>query len=152
MAEIFYCTLDDVKGVGVSEKKIIQLAAEDGDTSGVLNQANFDSCRKSAAAIINGYCLARYQAKIPFSPVPEILTTIATQLTKYFLYGRKNAVTDQMEKDYAAQIKMLEGISKGVPKLFEDTTGVVSEDSVQFTEKKPEDRAFHPSNIPGWLP
>lgn len=152
MAETFYCELSDLKAVGVSEAKIIKLAAEDKDTSGILNQENFDGCRRSARTMIDGYCMSRYQSKIPFQPVPELIVTIATLLTKFYLYSRKNQVDKQLQKSYDDQILLLKGIAKGVPKLFEDTTGVVSEDSVLFTEKKPEDRAFHPSNIPGYLP
>jgi phage gp36-like protein len=152
MSEVFYCTLDDVKGVGVSEKKIIRLAAEDGDKSGILDQANFDACRRSARSIIDSFCMSKYQVKIPFSPVPTTIITIAALLTKYRLYSRKEAITKTIQEEYDNQIDLLKMISKGTMKLFEDTTGPVSEDSVDFTDKDPTDRKFHPDNIPGYLP
>jgi phage gp36-like protein len=132
MPEIFYCELDDVKGTGVTEEKIIKLSQEKGDQSGVLNQENFDSCRESARSLIDSFCTSKYSRKLPFSPAPEVITLIASQLTKFFLYSRQNALTDDIQKIYDNQIKLLEKVSKGTIKLFEDTTGVVSEDSIQF--------------------
>ena len=151
MAETFYCELADVKGIGLPEATIIKLAAETGHTTGVLNQANFDSCRKSARALIDSFCLANYQAKIPFNPVPETVGTIAASLTKYFLYRRKNALTKELQTDYDNQVSLLKMISKGTIKLYAET-GPVSEDTIQFTDKEPEDRAFHISNLQGYLP
>jgi phage gp36-like protein len=151
MSEVFYCTLADVKGVGVSEKKIIHLAAEDGDKSGIIDQGNFDACRRSARSVIDSFCMSKYQAKIPFSPVPTIIITIAAKLTKFWLYSRKDAISKTIQTTYDKQIALLEKISKGTMKLYEDTTGPVSQDSVDFTDKDPTDRAFHPDNIQGYF-
>jgi phage gp36-like protein len=127
MPETFYCEVEDLKGVGVSEQKLIHLT--NGTDS--INQEIFDSARRSATAQVNGFAMNRYSAK-------------------YYLYPM-SSVPEEIQKAYDNQITLLKMLSNGTFKLEQDDTPV-QEDSVQFTNKKPENRFFHLTNMPGYLP
>lgn len=146
MPEIFYCDILDMKGVGISEQKLIQLT----NGSDAVDQETFDSARRSATAQINGFAMNKYSEKIPFQPVPDAIRTIAAILTAYYLYPR-SSVPEEIENAYDKQVTLLKMLSDGTFKLEQDNTPV-QEDSVQFTNKKPEDRAFHLDNMSGYLP
>jgi phage gp36-like protein len=94
--------------------------------------------------------MTRYSAKIPFNPVPHAIRTIAAILTAYYLYPM-SSVPEEIQKAYDNQITLLKMLSNGTFKLEQDDTPV-QEDSVQFTNKKPENRFFHLTNMPGYLP
>lgn len=143
--EVFYCELADIP---LDQDKIISLCAEK-DDSDILNQENFDGCRRDARSLIDGYAMTRYSKMIPFNPIPAIVKKIAKSLSKYFLYGRKNQVDEDLRKEYDAQIELLEGIQDGTIKLEQDDQPV-AEDSIQFTKKTDEDRVFF--NLPGYMP
>ena len=149
--DVFYCTLEDLTGAGIPEADIITLAAEKGDKSGVLDEANFDACRRAARGVIDGFAMMRYSSMIPFSPVPEAIKTIAICLTKYQLYSRKNSITNTLQTEYDNQISILKSISNGTFKLFGESAPV-QKDSIAFTDVAPEDRKFHSSKITGYLP
>jgi phage gp36-like protein len=146
MPETFYCEIADLKGVGVSEQKLIQLT----NGTDYINQDIFDTARRSATAQVNGFAMTRYSGKIPFNPVPDAIRTIAAILTAYYLYPR-SSVPKEIADAYKEQISILKMLANGTFKLEQDDTPV-TEDSVQFTNKKPEDRAFHLDNMPGYLP
>jgi phage gp36-like protein len=146
MPETYYCEVADMKGVGISEQKLIQLT----NGTDAIDQEVFDSARRSATAQINGFAMNRYTGKIPFNPVPDAIRTIAAILTAYYLYPR-SSVPEEIQKAYEDQISLLKMLSNGTFKLEQDDTPV-TEDTVQFTNKKPEDRAFHLDNMPGYLP
>lgn len=148
MAPHYYCTLDDVKKTGITLPRIIELSND--EKAETVNEENFDGCRKSAADLIDSYCLTRYSARIPFNPVPGVIVTIAAALTKYYLYERKNGVDDKIQKLYDGQIKLLTQISTGIIDLGESGTKV-PQDGVNFTAKKPEDRVSHPANLTGYI-
>lgn len=144
----YYCTIDDVKKTGITMPRIIELSND--SKAETVNEEIFDGCRGSAADLIDSYCLGKYSARIPFDPVPGILVTIAAALTKYFLYERKNAVDDKIQKLYDNQIKQLTQISNGVIDLGESGQKL-PQDGVTFTAKTPEDRVSHPDNLAGYI-
>jgi len=146
MPETFYCEIVDIKGIGVSVQKLITLT---GGTDSI-NQETFDSARRAATAQVNGFAMNRYSGKIPFNPVPDAIRTTAAILTVYYLYPRAS-VPKEISDAYSEQVSILKMLSNGTFKLEQDDTPV-SEDSVQFTDKKPEDRAFHPVNMQGYFP
>jgi phage gp36-like protein len=146
MAEIFYCQLADVIEQGVSEGKIIKLT--DGD--GAVDMDIFNGCRRAAASEVDGYAMVKYSDRIPFQPVPPAIVTIAAILTKYYLYQRKNSVDESLEKLYQQQVDKLKRLAAGTFKIAQDNVEVKS-DGVNFTNKTPTDRAFHPDNIAGYI-
>jgi phage gp36-like protein len=115
-----------------------------------INQEVFDTALRSATATVNGFAMNKYSAKIPFNPVPDAIRTIAAILTAYYLYPR-SSVPKEIAEAYSEQMSLLKMLSNGTFKLEQDDTPM-SEDSVQFTDKKPEDRYFHLTNMPGYLP
>jgi phage gp36-like protein len=93
--------------------------------------------------MINGFVANRYAGALPLQTVPPQLVTIATLLTKYFLYELKSAVDEKIQKMYDNQVSLLKQISNGTFKLLElETTAPVRNDGVQFTNKTPADRVF----------
>jgi len=144
----YYCTLDDVKKTGITLPRIIELSND--SKAETVNEEIFNGCRQSAADLIDAYCLGRYSAISSFDPVPGVIVTIAAALTKYFLYERKNAVDDKIQKLYDNQIKQLTQISNGVIDLGESGQKL-PQDSVLFTQKLPTDRVSHPDNLTGYI-
>lgn len=150
MTDHYYCDIEDLKKTGLTLPLIIQLSND--SKAEVVNEENFNGCRKTAAALIDSYCLKRYAGKIPFQPpVPEMVIDIAVALTKYFLYRRKNGTTDkELEKLYDNQIKLLDRISNGTLDLGLGGQKV-SEDSIMFTALEPTDRVSHVDNMKGYF-
>lgn len=146
---VYYCELKDVQGV-LSSTDIIQLAADENDEPGVLNQKNFDDCRESATSEIRSYLMVKYPEQMPFATVPNLIRTIAKLLTKYYLYERKNALDETLTEVYDNQVEKLEKLAKGTLKLGEFGKRIDS-DGVTFTKKEATDRPFHINNMGGYL-
>jgi len=140
-----YCTLEDLKKVGLSEKKIIQLT-NDGKAD-TINEGVLTGCIAAAKTMIDGFAVVKYSAAMPFDPVPGQIKTITAILTKYFLYEFASAVDEKIQKLYDGQMALLRKLSTGTFKLLDVQDKKVKSDGVTFTQKKPTDRAFHPSKL-----
>jgi phage gp36-like protein len=136
-----YCTIEDLKSTGVTETKLIQLT-NDGKAE-TVNTDVLDNAIKAADSMIDGYLATRYAGAMPLTTVPQQITTISTQLTKYFLYQLKDAVTDKLQKVYDNQVALLKQIANGTFRLTElETSTPVRQDGVTFTNKSMSDRVF----------
>lgn len=62
---------------------------------------------------INTYLSGRYS--MPLATVPSVLSRVGSELARYYLYD--DQVTDAIKTRYDANIKWLEGVSKGTVSL-----------------------------------
>lgn len=68
---------------------------------------------QDASDTINTYLSGRYS--MPLATVPSVLSRVASELARYYLYD--DQVTDAIKTRYDANIKWLEGVSKGTVAL-----------------------------------
>lgn len=116
-----YCTLDDILGV-IPQRDLIQLT-DDTVPPVAVNQAVVDQAIAAADTLINGYIGERYS--IPFSGVPELLKTLALDLTVYRLYLRrkKGEPPEAVKAAHDNALKLLRDVQAGKLSLGVTDTG-----------------------------
>ena len=75
-----------------------------------------DRALADARNTIDSYIAGRYT--LPLSTVPQVLTRIACELARYYLYD--DQITDTVKQRYDANIKFLVGVASGDVKLGVD--------------------------------
>jgi phage gp36-like protein len=142
-----YCTLDDIKGQ-IPEANIIQLTDDEG--LGVVNQSRVDKAISVADSIIDGYLRGRYT--LPLSTVPELIKTIAIDITVYKLYerGLELEMPEAMSNRYKNAIKLLDQIQKGLVKLGIESPETGPGQGHYKTNKTTEDRIFTKTKLEGF--
>lgn len=112
-----YCTQTDIEQRRISTATLIQLT-DDADT-GAVDAAVVAGAITEAAGTVDGFLRGRYP--LPLNPVPEIITTIALDVSVYYLYARKpefdppEAVSDR----YKSAVALLQRIQDGKMPLYE---------------------------------
>lgn len=96
---------------------------------------------------INSYVSARYI--LPLSPVPAVLSRVAGELARYYLYD--DAVTDNIKGRHDANIKWLGEVSKGAVSLGADTASGVQPTSSASAELVSGGRVWRRSSSRGYL-
>lgn len=134
-----YCTIDDIKD-HIPESNIIQLTDDEG--IGVVNQARVDKAITTADSIIDGHLRGRYS--LPLSTVPELIKTIAIDITVYKLYERRFelAMPESMMARYKNALKILEQIQKGLLKLGIEPAETGPGQGYYKTNKSSSDREY----------
>lgn len=142
-----YCTLDDIKGQ-IPEANIIQLTDDEG--LGVVNQSRVDKAISVADSVIDGYLRGRYT--LPLSTVPELIKTIAIDITVYKLYERRLELEmpEAMSNRYKNAIKLLDQIQKGLVKLGIESPETGPGQGHYKTNKTTEDRIFTKTKLEGF--
>jgi len=112
-----YTTIDNVK-LDLEEKTLIELT-DDNDTGEVDENVVNRQIRK-ADDTIDIYMRGRYPVDEEVT-TPEYIITLATQLTIYYLYERKqrDVGNDSIQDIYDRSIMMLKEIQKGEATPFE---------------------------------
>lgn len=64
-----------------------------------------------AGAEIDGYCAARY--RVPFDPVPALITKFAAEIAVYLLFARRQGATEDRRTRYKDAIRFLTDVSNG---------------------------------------
>jgi phage gp36-like protein len=134
-----YCVIADLVQA-FTAKKLTQLT--DDASAGTYDSAVLNAEIQAAQDEIDGYVRTRYSASLPFTVVPGILKTLCIDIAIYRIHKRRGRIPEEIINAYDKALKKLEGISKGTIDLGTDAGGAVSEDSVTFTSKTPEDRVF----------
>lgn len=90
-----------------------------------VNAAAVTTAIETAESEINAYIGAKYSLPLA-SPLPVLVKRLALRLARFYLYDKHPALmTQSIRDDYAAAIKQLEGISKGLITLGLSTSGTV---------------------------
>jgi len=135
-----YCAIADMVST-LSDEKLRQLTddAKTGAYDSVLIQAEIDNAQEE----IDSYCRTRYGDSMPFATTPGPLKAISCDITAYRLYKRRGRVPEEISAAYAAAVRKLDNIAKGVIDLGLSTGGIEEDGlSISFTDKTPEDRIF----------
>lgn len=72
---------------------------------------NFNQAASDAQSEIDPYLRGRYT--LPFATVPNLIISLSDDITKYNIYKRRNALTEDITNIYKASIKSLEKIEAG---------------------------------------
>lgn len=108
-----YCTQDDmVKRFGLDE--ITQLSDKDGSQGSIVPDVVNQSI-EDATATINGYISGR--VSLPLVEVPDILTRLACDLARFYLYDNVLDEKHQAAVRYKSAMDYLLNVSKGVISL-----------------------------------
>lgn len=138
-----YCTLDDI------EKKIDKyelIQATDDDDTGSVNVDNVDSAIAAADSEINGYLAGKYS--VPLDPVPEILKTLAVDMSIYHIFLRRMGPPEHRKVQYDNSTKFLKSVAKGEIRLgVGDPQGSGSSEQPEFTGPV---RVFSRDSMKGW--
>jgi phage gp36-like protein len=84
-----YCTISDLKTV-IPEQDMIELT-DDMVPAAKIIAANVNKAIADAGELIDGYLRGHY--RLPLSPVPGIISTLACDIAVYRLYARKSRIT-----------------------------------------------------------
>jgi phage gp36-like protein len=91
------------------ETELIQLTDRDG-SAGAIVAAVLERAIGDAQAEIDAY-LRTAGYVVPLDPVPELVSRIAADLARYYLYDKQ--ATDEVAKRYEHQVKLLQRIADG---------------------------------------
>jgi phage gp36-like protein len=139
-----YSTLTDIVKL-IPEEALIQLTDDEG--LGVVNQSRIDEAIAQADAEIDSYCGSRYT--VPMSPVPDIAKKISVDIAIYNLYSRRlEQIPETRAERYKNAIRQLEGISKGIISIGEETAP--TEAGGPEANKTADDRTFTKDNMEGF--
>ena len=111
-----YCTQADLI-VRFGAAEITQLSDRAG--LGTLDSAIIAGAIADADAEIDGYLSGRYA--LPLANVPMVITRIACDITRYWLFGQD--VTDLVKDRYDQAVSYLGQVAKGTIGLGPDATG-----------------------------
>ena len=100
----------------LDEDILIQLT-DDAD-KGTVDADMVTRAIADADAEIDGYCGKRYS--VPFSTVPAIVRKFSVDIAIYNLYARRKGAPDDRKDRYAAAVKFLLNVSKGLISLGEN--------------------------------
>lgn len=98
------------------EQELIELT--DRATLGAIDAVVLGRALDDADGEINGYLATRHT--LPLAPVPLVLTRVACDITRYFLY--EDRATEAVRTRYQDAIKFLRGVSDGSITLGVDAT------------------------------
>jgi phage gp36-like protein len=121
----------------IETAKLVQLADDNND--GVADAAVITESIARADGIIDSYLATRYP--VPVSPVPALIRTSSVDIALYFLFTRRDQMTDPRRDAYKEAIKRLEAIAEGAATL-PGVTGVVAESGGPKGTRTEEDRLF----------
>lgn len=106
-----YCALDDLKQ-HILDKDIAQITDDAAGKN--IDQSKVSAMAQKAADIIDGFLRGRYT--LPLSSSPPLITSIACDLTIYYLYERRFGLNmpETLQKRYENSMKLLKGIQSGM--------------------------------------
>ncbi len=135
----FELSANAFKSHGIDEEKLKQLAGK--TPEGEINWETISKAGERATSMIDPYCYAQYSNSMPFNPVPGIIRDLALSLTLHYLYEGKQSLTEDRQKTFEMNMKILQDIREGKTRLFSESQPV-SSNPVIFSKKTNADRVF----------
>lgn len=130
-----YCALADLQKVKTTAE-LVQLADLDGDTA--ADSSTVDAACETASAEIDGW-LGRVMT-VPVASPPDRLLSCAVNLALYYLAFWRGSVTEDLRKQYEAEIAWLKAVSEKTAALGSSTASpaaaAVVADDREFTRDK----------------
>ncbi len=106
-----------------SEQELVELTDRVG--VGRIDTAVLDRALTDADGEINGYLATRYA--LPLATVPIVLTRLACDVARYFLY--QDRATEAVRTRYQDALKFLRNVAAGVVSLGVDASNAAPADS-----------------------
>jgi len=107
-----YCTQEDI-ATRIGDERLVSLADHDGD--GVADANVLQGAIDSAGAVMDSFLGLRYE--VPLDPVPEAAKTCAVNLAVYFLQLGRDSVTEDVRRQYEADLEWLRHVASGRTRL-----------------------------------
>lgn len=135
----------------IQTRDLSALTNADGSNSTTINDTVLYAAINKAEAMVKGFVQTKYS--LPFSTVPELIKSVALDLTVYYLYERKAAINDRLQVMYENTIDTLKQISIG--KITIDTepgeNNFQSQDTQNLIYAVKEDVPFPNSKLEGFV-
>ncbi|WP_306148909.1 MULTISPECIES: gp436 family protein [unclassified Roseibium] len=129
------------------EEELIQLTDRTNLPASTIDANVVAAALSDAENLANSYLAKRFQ--LPLEPVPEVLTRTISEITRYFLHGRRTDKDDPVTRDYLKALAWLKDAAKGLVEL--DVAGTTPDQSgngqVQFEAP---DRVFSRGALAGF--
>lgn len=129
-----YCTEADITNIEITRDELIALT--DDDKVGKVNSARVSAAIEKADTEIDSYCSGKYT--VPFSPVPAEIKFLSATIAAYWLWRRRQSVSDSILDKYTKALSRLKAISDGLYTLqgatIKDSSGIGS--TVESTAKQ----------------
>lgn len=104
-----YSSQTDIINLELTEAELIALT--DDAKAGSVDSTKVTAAVSKADAEINSYCQGRYT--IPFSPVPEEIKFLSATMAAYWLFRRRQKVSESMLDKYIKATARLKDIADG---------------------------------------
>ncbi len=137
-----YSTQTDIEKL-IPVEELSELTAEAG---GVPDAEVVAEAIAKAEAEINAYCGGRYA--VPFSPVPEVVRSLAVDMAIYHLFSRRDQMPEIRRQKYEDAIKFLRDVSRGLATLGEMEGGAARDSGI--AEISSQTRLFDRGKLAGW--
>lgn len=94
------------------EEELIQLTDRTNIPVSTIDPTPIERALTDAAAMIDGYLAKLY--RLPLATVPPILTKMACDIARFYLYGKAAEKDDAISRGYNEATRWLENVSKGL--------------------------------------
>jgi len=109
------CDEDGAMLSGATQQELIRLFADKATPTETepdeVDEKIFGGCANAASEEIDGYLRRRYA--VPLSPVPDKVQQLAVELTLYYGYKRRKAISQQIQDGYDRAVRWLRDCSSG---------------------------------------
>jgi phage gp36-like protein len=122
-----YCTQADLL-LEKPEKDLIQLTDDEGE--GIIHQGRLSAAVAKADAKIDS--LLSEVADVPFATIPPIVKEWSKSLAIYYLYFRKDAVEDKMQKAVDRIFAEIQKVVDGDAGIPSDTGETIDSGGISF--------------------
>jgi phage gp36-like protein len=122
-----YSTKNDILALEMTAQEMEQIT--DDDKTGAIVSSIVDAAILKADTSIDGYCRDRYT--VPFNPVPDEIKFLSAEMAAYWLWRRRQQVSDSVLDKYTKALAKLKRISEGKYSLKDvteitDSSGIAS--------------------------
>lgn len=121
-----YATQTDITNLEMTETELISLT--DDLKIGAVDSARVAAAIEKADMEIDSYCHSRYT--LPFSPVPAEIKFLSATIAAYWLFRRRQKVSESVLDKYTKALSRLKAISNGDYSLngaaLKDSSGIGS--------------------------
>ena len=109
----------------IEENALVQLASQS-DQATIMSDpviAVLDEMIASADSLIDSYCLNRWPDLRTEDPVPDLINQISAQIAIYYMFQRRQAISEDRRLAYEDCLKHLKLFADGKVSLGLDTSG-----------------------------
>lgn len=129
------------------EKELIQLTDRSNVPPTTVNETTVTKALTDADSLLNSYIAKRYT--LPLDPAPAILTRLAADITRYYLFGRVAEKDGEVERAYQEALSWAKDVSRGLVQLEDGGTPATQTGGGEVRTSGP-DRVFTRDSLKGF--